>query len=77
MKTSTPLRIAVASALGLGLALTHEPVLAEGQLEEVLVTARKREENLQKVPISIAAFTSAEIEEAGDGTEETGNRNAV
>ncbi|HWK73741.1 MAG TPA: TonB-dependent receptor [Povalibacter sp.] len=32
-------------------------------LEEVTVTAQRREENLQNVPISISAFTSASIEE--------------
>lgn len=31
-------------------------------IEEILVTARKREENLQDVPISIAAFSAADIE---------------
>lgn len=31
-------------------------------LEEVVVTARKREENLQDTPISVAAFTSKELE---------------
>lgn len=34
------------------------------QLEEVIVTARKREENLQKTPISITAITSTTIEDA-------------
>lgn len=32
-------------------------------LEEVTVTAQRREENLQNVPISISAFTSASIEQ--------------
>lgn len=31
----------------------------------IIVTARKREENLQDVPLSVTAFTSARIEEAG------------
>lgn len=31
----------------------------------IVVTARKREENLQDVPLSVTAFTSAKIEEAG------------
>jgi len=39
--------------------------IAQTTLEEVVVTARKRAENLQEVPISVAAFTRAEIEAAG------------
>jgi iron complex outermembrane receptor protein len=41
------------------------PVLADGPgiLEEVVVSARKREENLQEVPDSITAFKSQQIEE--------------
>jgi iron complex outermembrane receptor protein len=34
-------------------------------LEEVVVTARKREENLQDVPLSITAFTADDIEARG------------
>lgn len=36
-----------------------------GILEEILVTARKREEMLKDVPVSVTAFTSADIESAG------------
>lgn len=35
------------------------------QLDEIVVTARKRAENLQDTPISIAAFTSAALESRG------------
>ena len=34
-------------------------------LEEVIVTAEKREQNLQDVPASISAFSAAQIEQAG------------
>ncbi len=34
-------------------------------LEEVFVTARRREELLQESPVSVSAFTSAQMEEAG------------
>jgi iron complex outermembrane receptor protein len=37
----------------------------QGTLEEVTVTARKRAENLQEVPIAVTAFTAAEIQAAG------------
>src|SRR5579871_6185796 len=33
----------------------------EGQLEEVLVTARKRTENLQQVPVSVTAYTGEQL----------------
>jgi iron complex outermembrane receptor protein len=41
------------------------PVWAQNVLEEVTVTARKRAENIQEVPIAIAAFTREQIEAAG------------
>lgn len=34
-------------------------------VEEIVVTARKREESLQEVPLSISAFTEKTIEAAG------------
>ncbi len=41
-------------------------VLAQaGTLEEVVVTARKREESLQDTPISVAAFTADDLEARG------------
>ena len=36
-----------------------------GALEEVVVTARKRSERLQDVPIAVTAFTEADIDDAG------------
>ncbi|MBX2859170.1 MAG: TonB-dependent receptor [Cellvibrionaceae bacterium] len=50
------------------LALANHPnVLAQNstEVEEVIVTARKRSENLQDVPIAITAFTEKTIQEAG------------
>ena len=38
---------------------------AQAQIEEIVVTTRKREENLQSVPIVVTAFTSAAIERKG------------
>ena len=35
-----------------------------GELEEVIVTAQRREQNLQDVPISITAFSGAALEKA-------------
>ena len=38
---------------------------AQAQIEEIVVTTRKREENLQSVPIVVTAFTAASIERKG------------
>jgi iron complex outermembrane receptor protein len=38
---------------------------AMAEIEEVLVTARKRVENLQEVPIAITAFSAAQLEKIG------------
>lgn len=47
--------------------VTFSPVLAqeraEGVLEQVVVTAQKRQENLQDVPLSIQAFGTQKLEE--------------
>ncbi|MFW2422045.1 MAG: TonB-dependent receptor [Porticoccaceae bacterium] len=41
------------------------PVVAEISIEEVVVSARKRSENLQEVPIAVSAFTESTIQSAG------------
>ena len=38
---------------------------ASAQVEEIIVTARKREEPLQKTPVSITAFTQEQLEKPG------------
>ncbi len=57
------------SAIGAS-ALTVAPVVtAEGiTLEEIVVTAQKREQNLQEVPVAITAFSGVELEEKGLGS---------
>ena len=44
--------------------ITAVPVYAQNTLEEVVVTAQRREQNLQEVPVSVTAFTGATIEQA-------------
>ncbi|MDZ4729649.1 MAG: TonB-dependent receptor [Xanthomonadales bacterium] len=47
--------------------VTAAPVLAQeasGALEEIVVTAQRREQNLQNVPISITAFSGAALEKS-------------
>ncbi len=57
----------VASALILasGLNLASFSSAAAAELEEIVVTARKRTESLQDVPIAITAFTETTIQQAG------------
>jgi iron complex outermembrane receptor protein len=53
---------ASAIALGAGLIATDALAAGSAQLEEIVVSAQKRIENLQETPISITALTSATLE---------------
>ena len=44
------------------IALPMQIAAQEGALEEIVVTARKREESLQEAPISITAFTETQLQ---------------
>jgi len=61
-----PVAAAVACALGIG-ALSTSVFAQEGRsaqaLDEIVVTARKREESLQDVPISVTAFSGDRLSE--------------
>src|SRR5258708_7222255 len=41
------------------------PAFAEDQIEEVVVTAQKRTENIQEVPIAISAFGAVQLDQRG------------
>jgi iron complex outermembrane receptor protein len=61
--TLTPMAAAVAAALS-----TSAPVLAQQEgavLEEIIVTARKRTESLQEIPVSIQALSGDDIKAMG------------
>ena len=63
-----PRRILSAVAGLLGIGLYAESVQAQSEppaLEEVVVTARKRDETFQNVPITMDAFTAQQIQSAG------------
>ncbi len=62
-KPSLPLRAAVISVVAATLA--PSALQAQGMLEEVIVTAQKREQSLQDVPVAVTAFNAAMIEKSG------------
>lgn len=60
------LKLAVFSMLAAAVVIAPRPVVAQqGALEEVIVTARKREESIQDIPIAVSAFTADDIRELG------------
>ena len=70
LRSSTALRMVMAaSVVGLGAnqALAQESAGSpgDGRIEEIIVVANKRAENLQDVPIAITAVTSARLESVG------------
>ncbi len=55
----------ISSFVCLGISVPALPVLASNlTIEEVLVTARKRAESLQDVPMAVSAFSSSQLETA-------------
>ena len=61
--------VAVAAMLFTDTTVIHKPAHAQGRssalLEEIVVTARKREENLQDAPIAVSAFTGDALDFRG------------
>ena len=58
-----------------GILLTSQAAMAQGEtlLEEIIVTARKREENVLEIPESLTTFTGAMVESANiNGLEDIG-----
>jgi len=48
-----------------GTVFAVEPVIAQTGPEEIVVTARKREESLQEVPLSLTAFSAEQLQKTG------------
>ena len=61
---SRPTLLRRAIAIGVTAALAA-PVLAQGKIEEIVVTAQKRIENVQEVPIAITTLSTAQLETEG------------
>lgn len=64
MRRKPLVRFALVPAIGLSVGLTSVESFSQ-VLEEVLVTARKREENLQDVSVAVSVVTAQTIEDAG------------
>tara|TARA_R110002096_G_scaffold154_14_gene828 strand:+ start:6967 stop:9516 length:2550 start_codon:yes stop_codon:yes gene_type:complete len=62
-RISTPRPCAVAAAVAV--ALSAPTVNAQNAIEEITVTATKREESLQDVPIAVTALTESALEQIG------------
>lgn len=67
ISTATAIAIGVTSSLAWVGPVTAQQSAdgASGGLEEIIVTARKREESIQDIPISVSAFTAEEIQTLG------------
>jgi len=57
-------KAALAAAIAMG-CMTHPLAYAQAALEEIVVTAQKREQSLQDVPISVTAVSGERIDNAG------------
>jgi iron complex outermembrane recepter protein len=70
MKSSTKISLLAAAASVLAF-VAATPVLAqdapadEGGITDIIITAQRREENLQTVPISVSAFTTEQLKAQG------------
>jgi iron complex outermembrane receptor protein len=65
---------AVVAALSGAGGLMVQPAYAQEGLEEIVVTATRREQNLQDIPVSIVAITGENLEVQGlDSLEDVGN----
>ena len=70
---STISMAALASAMGCGSAMaqdaapaaSEQPAVTSGQLEEIVVSARRRSEDVQHTPVAITAISPAQLESTG------------
>src|SRR5688500_20131025 len=61
MTTSWPARLSRGASIALAALPISFALAQESALEEIIVTAQKREERLQDVPISVTALSSEQI----------------
>ena len=65
MKPTTIPRFILRNATALACLISSGAVSAQPVLEEVLVTAQKRSQNLQEVPVAVTQFSGADLEQSG------------
>jgi iron complex outermembrane receptor protein len=68
IKNSLPklsLVVPIISGLPVAPVIGTKALAQSGVLEEVVVTARKREESLQETPVAVSAFNGAQLQDAG------------
>ena len=71
IKISTLLTVALAATISInGATAADEEEESEGWMEEIIVTAEKREENILKVPVTMSAFSTEMIEQLGMSVDE-------
>ena len=62
---NTSSAISILAPLLIVLAGTLLPMTAQGQIEEIVVTAQKREQNLQDVPLAVSAVSGETLDDFG------------
>ena len=73
IKISTLLTVALAATISINGATAADEAdeeESEGWMEEIIVTAEKREENILKVPVTMSAFSTEMIEQLGMSVDE-------
>ncbi len=65
MRSTTLLAVAIATAFGSTGAVAVDSSAESVQLEQIVVTARKREESLQEAPVAISVIGAQQIESVG------------
>jgi len=64
-RNSVPVRFGLIAILASVVAISGAQAQQANLLEEIVVTARMRAENLQEVPVTVSAFTADEIDQIG------------
>jgi iron complex outermembrane receptor protein len=65
LRRAVTLALAISGAMATGYTWADEATGAAPELEEIIVTAQKRSENIQDVPISVIAVSSQALQDAG------------
>ncbi len=68
MKVAKFSKTRLAAAVALAGVVSAPAALAEIALEEIVVTAQKREQNMQEVPVAVTAFSGLELDAKGLGS---------